>query len=652
MSRIRSNFLFTALVWLITAAVASASSYTLEQQREDFQQAREALKKGHTLTFKKLLSKLSDYSLSGYLEYDFLRKRLHNESDDTVRDFLKRNDDSPISDRLRAAWLYTLAKQERWDTFLKEYREGSGSKVRCYYGQALFATGRSEEAMAVADELWLVGNSQPTQCDAVFEAWRAKGGMTRDMIWQRIRLAMENGRLSLAVFLAKSLDEEDRKRADLWRQVYRDPADTLSREELQVDTPIARRIVRHGIKRLARRDAGAAMAVWETVRPQHTAADQLDEMAEVAEVDRYVALKGVYQQHPQALEWLARLQNPDRQVRTWRVRAALARRDWWSALTWIEAMPAEERNDPQWRYWRARILEMQSLTLPVLRTAAERLYASLTSDRGYHGFLAADRLGVDYDFQSDPLQPNEAALEQLAKRPGIVRAYELYQLGIYADARREWNYATSTMSDEELQLASVLASRWGWHDRAILTVAKTEHWDDLELRFPVPFLDQVTKQSGKQGIDPAWVYGVLRQESVFMVDARSHAGALGLMQIMPRTGRLAARMLNSRLRSRWELLDADKNIRYGVAYLKRMLDANNGHQVLATASYNAGPQRVKQWMPGEPTEADLWVETLPFTETRRYVRRVMAYTVIFDHRLNGEVEPMRTRMPVILPESS
>jgi soluble lytic murein transglycosylase len=200
-----------------------------------------------------------------------------------------------------------------------------------------------------------------------------------------------------------------------------------------------------------------------------------------------------------------------------------------------------------------------------------------------------------------------------------------------------------------LQLAAVLAYRWQWYDRAIVTLAQSGHKDDLDLRFPFAYQEQVLSSAKRHQIDPAWVYGVVRQESAFMPDARSRAGAMGLMQLLPRTARITARLLRIPMRSKYELLEAEKNLHLGSGYLKRMLDENNGNQILATASYNAGPQRVKQWLPDTDMPADLWVEMIPFSETRDYVRNVMAYTAIFDQRLDGNLIPLSKRMPAVTP---
>ncbi len=639
-------FLVVALFLATPAPAAEADPY--QRERQLFQQAESALKRGHLRTYRRLLRQLGDYPLVPYLEYERLRRWMRRVSDTQIEDFLNRYDELPVADRLRARWLKRLARQQRWRKFLAEYRPVGGTTLRCHYARALFEVGREAEAMALAGELWRVGHSQPKACDPVFAYWTEKGGRTREAVWARIRLAMNNGRTALARYLARSLPPEDQTWVERWIRMRRAPAEALHHREYQVDQPLAREIVRYGVKRLARRDAHAAYDFWQTVRERHLQADGIDV---VNDVDRYIALRGAYQNHPQALTWLEGVMRPDRRVREWRIRVALRQGQWDTALAWIEALPEAERNEHRWRYWRARILEARAQRLPALAAAARRTYADLAEDRSFYGFLAADRLGRDYPFHSDRLQFAQADLDRLAAQPGMVRARELYRLRRLADARREWNRAIAHLDERGLRMAAVLASRWGWHDRAILTVARSAHYDDLDLRFPLVYREQILAQARQLQIDPAWVYGVMRQESIYMEDARSHAGALGLMQVMPSTGRLTARLLNTRLRSTRELLDADKNIRIGAAYLRRMQDTFGGNAVAATAAYNAGPQRVRQWLAPQPVDADLWVETLPYKETRHYVQRVMAYTVIFDHRLDGRIQRLSRRMPpVVAPE--
>ena len=235
-------------------------------------------------------------------------------------------------------------------------------------------------------------------------------------------------------------------------------------------------------------------------------------------------------------------------------------------------------------------------------------------------------------------------------RPGIQMAKELFTMGETLAARRQWTWVTRQMNNRQLQVAALLARHWGWHDRAILTMGKTDQLDDLELRFPILYRDMVEDSAQKSKIDASWVYGILRQESAFVTDARSGAGALGLMQLMPQTGRQTGRLLNLNINSNSAILKIENNLRLGAGYLKNVLDVNRGHQVLATASYNAGPSRVKEWLPDDDgLDADMWVESIPFTETRNYVKNVLGYTVVYAYRLGNAPVRLQQRMGPILP---
>jgi soluble lytic murein transglycosylase len=320
--------------------------------------------------------------------------------------------------------------------------------------------------------------------------------------------------------------------------------------------------------------------------------------------------------------------------------------DWDAVRQWIQAMPADERASDHWRYWEARATEATGEP-----EAADRIFAKLAGERSYYGFLAADRLSLPYTFRNEAITYTDAELVPVAGHDGIRRARELFILGLTSDARREWQHATAEMDERTLQLAAVVAHQWGWHDRAILTVARGKHFNDLDLRFPIVYHRQVETNAERYKVDPAWVFGVLRQESAFMADARSHAGAMGLMQLMPSTARSTARLINSPLRRTGELYNADKNIRLGTAHLRQVLDLHDGNHMLATAAYNAGAQRVKQWRPDSKMAADIWAETVPFSETRTYIRRVLAYTAIFENRMGRQVTSLRKRMPDVAPAS-
>ena len=275
-------------------------------------------------------------------------------------------------------------------------------------------------------------------------------------------------------------------------------------------------------------------------------------------------------------------------------------------------------------------------------------FESLAGARDYYGFLAADRLKKEYRFNHRPLTVGAEVFERVAAMSGMRRALELFALGRRVDARREWRHLTRRLDEEALKAASWLAQCREWHGRAILTIVRTREQDDLELRFPIAFQDAVNPASSRRSLSPATVYAFIRQESAFMPDARSGKGALGLMQILPSTGRMLMRAGGRRLRSKSQLLVPDLNVALGTQYIRSLLSKTGGSIVLAAASYNAGPRRVRGWLPERAAvEAVVWIDNIPFTETRRYVRRNLAYTAIYERRLGRRPTRLSERMPEV-----
>lgn len=638
-----------AMLVLISPPAQSeaASPHLLGEQREAFIKAMDAVRKKRYRTYLKLSESLEGYPLYGYLKYEYLRRRLHSASPKEVQDFIKTYSDSPISRRLLGAWLYTLARKGDWSTYRENYVEMKSAPLQCNNLRSRVRGGeRGEQVMNDIAAMWTVGHSQADECDPLFAWWRKQGGITPELAWKRMSLALEERNITLAKALKKYLQKHNHKLADLRVKGHYKPHKYLDKIMLLEDDEKTREVLAHTMKRLARRDLMGAYDKWQQVRVRFAFTKE-----QRTDVDRYLALKAGWQHRPEAVAWLGDVAIDDKDVRVWRIRSAMLQKNWDVALMWIDRLPADMAATDQWTYWRARVLQEIGIERSdaVTTNLARQLFAGLSGSRNFFGFLAADNMGQPYTIETDSIEYDERELAVMVEHPTLVRAYELYKIGMIVSARREWSWLTRTLSERQLRLAAILANRWGWHDRAIMTVAKGDHFDDLDIRFPTLYQDAVTSSARSVDIDPAWVYGVVRQESAFMVDARSSAGAMGLMQLMPTTARLTARLLNTTIKNKRELLDARKNIRLGSAYLKRMLDVNNGHQILATASYNAGPHRVKKWMPPQELAADIWAESIPFTETRRYVRRVMAYTTIFNKRLDGKHKSISERMPVIIP---
>jgi soluble lytic murein transglycosylase len=616
----------------------------LSAQRKIFLSAQAALLAGKSAVFKTLLPKLETYPLYGYLLYDDLSRRLPSAKEAELRAFLTRTADSPISARLRSQWLTQLAQQQQWKIFVAAYEPQEGDELRCYFLRARLATGKIKDMMDDTRRLWLVAREQPTACDQVFDAWRRAGGMTEDLLWQRIRLAMDAGKLSLAQALAVHLKPDGRAWVERWVRVHQTPAKELEQAGWRQDTPIAREIMRYGVLRLLKFDADVANDRWRALKPQYAFTPE-----QVAFVEREIALQAAYRQHPHALEWLNALSVADDQVVQWRARLALIQGDWGALRAVVTSLAPTEAQQDQWLYWKARALAEIGAAQgeSVYDGVVFDLYDSLVGRRSYYGFLAADRLSRNYEFQHASVQFTETELEQIGQLPGLQRAYELLLLDRTLDARKEWLLATAHFNDRQLQVAGVLAHQWGWHDRAILTLAQSSKNDDMDVRFPMAYQDQVAAVSNRYQLDPAWIYGIIRQESAFMLDSRSGVGAMGLMQLMPATASFTAKLIKSPFKGNSELLDVNRNIELGSAYLKHLADQYGGNPVLATAAYNAGPQRVNMWRPAASQAADVWIETVPYRETREYIKRVFTYTTIFDQRLGGQITRLSTRMPAV-----
>jgi len=609
----------------------------LGAQRTAFPDALRAAKRGDAAGVERHRNLLADYPLLPYLDYYLLGNRLERAEVEEVRAFLANHPGLAVNARLQRDWLLALARRNRWQTFLEQWAPTGDTTLRCHWVNAHIRTGQAEDdaVVAVATELWLVGRSQPDACDPVFAWMERESHLTDGLVQQRMELALEARQFGRAVWLARRLDESDRDFVQRWQAMQTDPLRALSATRLPPDTERERRLVTAGLERLARTNPNQARERLERISLHY----QL-EASQRTLVLRTAAVIAAQRHQPEAGEWLAEVPGTDPVVEEWRVRAALRAGDWSTTRTVIEGMPAPQAAQSGWRYWLARADAAEGK-----EQHARQQFEELARETGYHAWLAADRVGETYNLRSTPLEANEALLEELSSRPAFKRAREFLALGMQPEARAEWNGAIASLDEPRLLQAALLAERWQWHAQAIATVNRSGRFDHLEARFPVLFSQQVLPHATAQGLDPALVYSLIRSESLFVPDARSVAGALGLMQLMPGTGRDVARSLGMGPPNNTALLDPETNIRLGSAYLSTVMARFNQQEVLATAAYNAGPARVQRWLPTEGSlPADIWVETIPFNETRNYVRQVMGGTAVFDWRLGREPRSLTERM--------
>jgi soluble lytic murein transglycosylase len=634
------------LVTLLCAPgiAAKASDDPLGDAREQFLDARKALNENRMDTYRKLARRLKDYPLYPYLEYWELRDRLASAGSREVQAFLKRYADQPVGIRMRRAWLYQLARSQEWKHYLDVYEGGQPAELQCYRLQAKLHTGDHESLVDAALPLWLVGYSQDSACDPVFNYLEEQDRLTSELVWERIRLAMNNGNASLATYLAKRLPAADQAWVSLWREARKRPSSVLDSARLKQDAPITREIILYALKRVAVNDEQQAHDKWQEIRNRHAFTE-----AEAGRIERTIALYAGWRKHPEAHTWLAAVPGiaVDSEVREWRVRSAIRAGLWQEVLKHIAAMPADEARREEWRYWQAIALANTGQK----QESRDRL-APLAQERDYHGFLAADQLRWPYVMNNQPLTYTAEELDAIRERPGMVRARELLLADLPTEARREWFHAIEGLDRNQLKLAAVLASEWGWHDSAILTVARSSDYDDLQLRFPIDHSADVERYASANQLDPGHVFAVIRTESAFNKDARSGAGAMGLMQLMPATGRSTARKYRIPLVSTKSLYEPEKNIRIGTAYLKQVMEQFDRNVVLASAAYNAGPHRVNRWLPDKDEEpAESWVAAIPFDETRKYVQRILSYAAIYDWRMERPIKPLSEHMPDVQPKT-
>jgi soluble lytic murein transglycosylase len=453
----------------------------------------------------------------------------------------------------------------------------------------------------------------------------------------RFNLAIESKRFSLARYLARSLDARRLEEAGEWLNAQNQPEKFVAAWLDYADTRLTKQLFAYAVERLAFDDPIAASKHWRKLASHFSfSVEQLNR------VSRHNALWAARLHLPQAAEMLSSLPDEARDVETgrWLVRTQLLQRQWSEVADSIDALPADEARKDEWRYWRAVALQEFGHA-----DKAAEIFADIAVERSYYGFLAADAINSPYALTAVPALQNQDITNAIAERPELIRARELFFVGLEGRGRSEWDGAVRLMTSDEQTQAALLADSWGWHSRAISTASSTGLDDDLDLRFPTPWKKTFSRLSDSASINTTWVYGIARSESLFMPDVSSSAGAIGLMQLMPLTGAETARKANIRYKGRHSLVQPETNIALGTRYLAEMMERFNNNQVMATAAYNAGPHRVQRWLPkAEFLPADAWVDSVPFRETRRYVRRVLAAQTVFDWRMGSSEVRLSDRM--------
>lgn len=563
-------------------------------------------------------------------------KTLSSGDQKNIEALLKRYDSLAAGDWLRTAYLNYLSSQKDWGNFSRLYRGSEDDNLQCADLNARMATTRTDEAwVRDSQKLWLSGKSLPNLCDAVFSQLSILGKLDNNLRWQRIELAATQNQTSLMRALALALPADDAALARSYADFIDAPH---TRYNAWPKTQRSRQIAVQGLVRLAKRSPDAAEVQVKTITPVLGLIDK-----ESGRVLNEVALWTVASYGTNSAQRLNAVPEAayDEKLHEWRVREAMSRGDDIAALAGIEKMGSTQRNSTQYQYFEARLRERLNQ-----KESAKILFAKAAQNANFHGWLAADRLNQPYFLC--PLEPsnNRAIIKRVAEDSRIVRAFELFAIDRTNFALKEFNAALDSFSPEEKKVAIALAQEENWYDRAVFSIGSTP--TDLQyysLRFPLHHERHLREQAKINSLDPSWVAGQTRAESIFMPHARSAADARGMMQILPGTGAQVSARLGIPWRGGESLYEPETNITLGTAYLRQMLDRYDGFPYLAIAAYNAGPAPISRWKDARPNlETDFWIETIPYKETRDYVSRVLAFSVVYDWRLDRSATSLTDRM--------
>jgi len=620
--------------------VAVASTRQADFELEQFKSAWDAARTGDHASFRQIKDTLQDYLLFPYLQYEDYRNRRGDVPPDEMSAFLESHRDWAFVPGLRAAWLKTLAKKGRWADLARYSEDVTDTVLRCQRARGKIILKQTDGVLAEVQKLWTVAESQPDECDPVFD-WLIKNeGISESLAWDRIQLAMAKGNRGMVGYLARFVPAGQRLWLDDWQKLNRGGYSRLERVRSWPDNDITRMISLTMLQHLARKDANLAAEKLQKLESHFNWED-----SQRSAVLRDIALHSAVGLEDDTSGRMARVPviDQDSQLLEWWARFLLSRQDWPGLIPVIEQMPEEIRNDDRWQYW----LAQAGLRSGQVKSPSGPLQ-ELAGKANYYGFLAADELGLAYNIC--PLQADIEAseIERMAAMDGFARALELRKAGLDNWATGEWSLAANRLPAGELRNVAALAERENWYDRVIFALGNSGDLQFYEWRFPLAWEAEIKHQAALNTLDPAWVYGTIRSESAMLESAQSSANAMGLMQVTPATGKRVARKHGLTWSGSSQLKTAGGNLPIGTAYLKDLLSDHRQNPVLASGSYNAGPNAVKRWLDTRPQgEAAIWIETLPYFETRDYIPRVLAFTTLYDWRLGGSVKRISGRMPHI-----
>jgi len=621
---ITSSF-FIATISL-SSFVTAATSSNLSSQQKLYNQAITAFDKKDTKTADKLTNRLKNYSLYPYLQLKQIRRDIYKTSEKDVFNFIDSYVNTPLAKKAQSSYLQKLARQKKWKTYISAYKKLplTSAHYQCYLLQAQINTGKGKQVLAEISDVWNVSYSQPKSCDPVFAYWQKNGKLTSNIAFDRTWKAINKKNYALAKHLQKKVTKKNQLASlDLFWTLQKDVSSISDKKTLSKKTLHNADLAAYAIRKLAIKKGTLALNTWLRDRDRFNFSDEQKKYLNVYFGNKFA--KGTYY-NPKALAILQKI-DPAYQydeVSEWKVRQALISQDWKNVVKLIKSMPQSLQQENRWIYW--------------LETAKQRSnpkqykanYANIINERDFYSFIAAHLTGEPLQLNDKTTKINKAIQNGLLKMSSVQRMAEFVKLGHTSSAYQEWNLLRNKLTKEQNIAMGYIASQWGWHIQGIRIAAKFKVWDELGMRFPRSQNKLFAKLGNDRKIGETWPVAIARQESAYNRYAKSSAGARGFMQLMPATAKQTAKKFDIDYSNKNDLFDPTTNISLGTAYLSEML-GKFGSKAYASAGYNAGPHRVERWLKSRgKLPLDIWIETIPFNETRGYVQNVLTYSAIYD----------------------
>lgn len=605
------------LVFLVTM-LAAATAFASTNDDSLFEKGLKAARNDDWQALARIEQQLpKDHPLRAYLDFHKLRGTLPQLDPKRIQAFAKRYPDSPLPDDIRQLALVAYAKAKRWPAARTLYDSPPGpTALRCYYLQARLPVDR-QDVLKKARLIWLSGQSLPPSCNPLFTAARHDGVIGEDEIWQRMRLAFRDRSTGLMRYLLPMLDAH--KQAAQWLlKLYRDPGQ-VDKLPATIGAPQRQQLIALALRRMADTDTVEARKRLENAGQTLGFTDPALRQKVARRIAWYSIIRDVDDNMTWVDSWLANSDAPN--LVDQRARLAITQQNWQALPAWIQRLPDQDRRDSRWLYWGARAASENGND-----GKARKLWEQAAQQRNFYGFLAADKLGQPYQFSNVEAEPDKKVQTPVLARIAILRRIDEWQL-----AWNEWNWLLWHSSEQQNRALAAQALNRGWDDLAVQASIQARAWDKLAWRFPSPHKAQFQEAGHRYHVDPWLAMAVARRESAYYPQAQSQVGAMGLMQLIPSTARKVSKQAGQTPPGPGQLTKPAVNIALGTHYLGELLQRFNGNRVLALAAYNAGPHRVEQWLADDQDKslpADVWIESIPFHETRDYVQAVLTYRVL------------------------